>query len=90
MVKGTARQVVVVKSPDKKLFEQAIFFLYEDALEKHGVGERELLDEARRIADGYVAPRTPKKARARLLPLLWTLLGGGLATAIWLLASLCL
>ena len=33
MVKGVTRQVVVVKSPDPKLFEQAIFLLREEALE---------------------------------------------------------
>ena len=32
MVKGISRQVIVVRSPDPKLFEQAIFILREDAL----------------------------------------------------------
>ena len=36
MVKGTTRQVVLVKSPDPQLFEQAIFILRENALENHG------------------------------------------------------
>ena len=31
MVKGVTRQVIVVKSPDPKLFEQAIFIMREDA-----------------------------------------------------------
>ena len=31
MVKGISRQVIVVHSPDPKLFEQAIFILKEDA-----------------------------------------------------------
>ena len=34
MVKGVTRQVVVVKSPDPKLFEQAIFLLREEALDQ--------------------------------------------------------
>lgn len=34
MVKGISRQVIVVRSPDPKLFEQAIFILREDALGK--------------------------------------------------------
>ena len=41
MVKGNTRQVIVVKSPDPKLFEQAIFLLREDALEKQGLTRRE-------------------------------------------------
>ena len=45
MVKGISRQVILVHSPDKKLFEQAIFILREDARE---VTEGELLREAER------------------------------------------
>ena len=37
MVRGNTRQVIVVKSPDGKLFEQAFFLLREDALEHSGV-----------------------------------------------------
>ena len=33
MIKGINRQVIVVKSPDPRLFEEAIFLLREDALE---------------------------------------------------------
>ena len=32
MVKGISRQVIVVQSPEPKIFEQAIFILKEDAL----------------------------------------------------------
>ena len=35
MVKGISRQVIVVHSPDPKLFEQAIFILKDNAV---GVG----------------------------------------------------
>ena len=45
MVKGVSRQVIVVQSPDPKLFEQAIFILKEDAAQ--GVTEEMLLREAR-------------------------------------------
>ena len=31
MVKGISRQVILVHSPDPKLFEQAIFILRDDA-----------------------------------------------------------
>ena len=43
MVKGVSRQVIVVHSPDRKLFEQAIFILKEDA---KGVTDEELMKEA--------------------------------------------
>ena len=37
MVKGVSRRVVVVKSPDPKIFEQAIFIIREDFFERSGV-----------------------------------------------------
>lgn len=40
MVKGISRQVIVVRSPDPKLFEQAIFILRENALGKDGMSDR--------------------------------------------------
>ncbi|MBQ3356652.1 MAG: hypothetical protein IJG45_06000 [Oscillospiraceae bacterium] len=86
MVKGTARQVVVVKSPDQKLFEQAIFLLREDALER-GVGERELLEEARRIADKSV-PHTPAKKRRMLPPLFWMGMGASVVSVAWLISAI--
>ena len=45
MVKGITRQVIVVQSPEKKLFEQAIFILREDACD---VTDDMLLQEARK------------------------------------------
>ena len=52
MVKGISRQVIVVHSPDPKLFEQAIFIVRNDAAGK-GVTSRELVEEARRVARDY-------------------------------------
>lgn len=49
MVKGISRQVIVVQSPDPKLFEQAIFILRDDAVGQTGVTDEELLKEANRI-----------------------------------------
>ena len=45
MVKGISRQIILVHSPEKKLFEQAIFILRDDAKE---VTEEMLLKEAER------------------------------------------
>ena len=44
MVKGISRQVIVVHSPDPKLFEQAIFILKEDAAQ-NGVTDEALLKD---------------------------------------------
>ncbi len=88
MVKGNTRQVIVVKAPDTKLFEQAIFLLREDALEKNGVGERELLEEARRVADGYAAQRITPKRRRKLTPICWSAIGALPVGLAWCLSYL--
>ena len=45
MVKGISRQVIVVQSPEPKLFDQAIFILNENAVGE-GITEDVLLKEA--------------------------------------------
>ena len=57
MVQGVSRQVMVVRSPDPRFFEQAIFIVKEDAFKK-GVTADEVLQEARRAADGYLRKNT--------------------------------
>ena len=49
MVKGISRQVIVVHSPDPKLFEQAIFILKDGAIGQEGVTNESLLREADRL-----------------------------------------
>ncbi len=53
MVKGVARQVILVRSPDRRLFEQAIFIVREQA-SLSGVEPDQILEEARRAADSYI------------------------------------
>lgn len=52
MVKGTNRRVIVVKSPDPRIFEEAIFILREDYIK--GSSPERLLEEARRAAGEYL------------------------------------
>ena len=54
MVKGVSRQVIVVQSPGEELFDQAIFILKDEAVEK-GVTDEVLLKQAQQ------AIRTGKK-----------------------------
>ena len=73
VVKGTARRVIVVRSPDPNVFEEAIFLVKEDYMRSPGVTQTQLLDEARRAAAGYVGrvsaakkktePRKTKRTR---------------------------
>lgn len=55
MVKGVSRRVIVVDSPDPRIFEQAIFILPTDG---GGVSSRQLVDEAVRIARSYARGQT--------------------------------
>lgn len=57
MVKGMARRIVLVKSPDKRIFEEAIFILREDALRESGVTAEDILTEACRVARQYTLGR---------------------------------
>ena len=59
MVKGTTRQVLVLRPQESDLFEQAIFLLREEALEQHGVTEQALLEEALRLAAAPPHPGFP-------------------------------
>ena len=54
MVKGMSRKVVVIKSPDKKIFEEAIFIVKEDLFKRSGVSTAEVINEAQRVASEYV------------------------------------
>ena len=87
MVKGVSRRVIVVKSPDPKLFEQAIFIMREDALQGEGVTAEKVLAEARQAADRYVR-RNSRWGRglSKVPPAGWVAAGAVLATTVWSLA----
>lgn len=82
MVKGISRQVIVVHSPDPKLFEQAIFILKDEAVSQ-GVTEEALLKEARLIAN-----RPVKKHRLSLYGPVWACGGAMVTGLVWLVTSL--
>ena len=52
VVKGVSKRVIVVKSPDPKIFEQAIFIVREDYPGQTGISERELMRQAREAVSG--------------------------------------
>lgn len=80
MVKGVSRQVILVQSPDRKLFEQAIFILRDDAPQQ-GITEEMLLREARQAIRG--GRRQPAVAPGPV----WAC-GGALVTGlVWLLTA---
>ena len=84
MVKGISRRVIVVRSPDPKFFEQAVFFLREDALHQEGVTADQVVSEAKRVAAGYIR-RSKSDRRSRRVPsgAKWCALGVAGASLIW-------
>lgn len=83
MVKGISRQVIVVHSPDPKLFEQAIFILKDEAVAE-GITDEQLLKEAKRLM------RSPGSGTSRGFlsggPV-WAAMGAALTGVIWLITA---
>ena len=85
MVKGISRQVIVVHSPDPKLFEQAIFILKEDAVGTEGVTDAVLIAEANRLIKNSGSDR-----RRKLLYYgpVWAVFGAVLTGIAWVVTVL--
>ena len=87
MVKGTTRRVIVIKSPDPRLFDEAIFIVKDDAL-RGGVTERTILMEAQQVADRYVKQNLRQKRRFKLPPIAFIGIGTLITATVWILCSL--
>ncbi|MCD8146968.1 MAG: translation initiation factor 2 [Clostridiales bacterium] len=92
MVKGISRRVIVVRSPDPRFFEQAIFLMKEDALHAQGVTAEQVVNEARQAAAGYLRrtsdPKGWRQPSARLPWWVWFALGACAVGLVWLIFSL--
>lgn len=86
MVKGTSKRIVVVKSPDPRVFEQAIFIVREDFLHRCGAEPRRVLREAQEVADEYVraAVAAPRSFFRRIPPAVFAAAGALLVAGAWL------
>ena len=82
MVKGISKQVILVRPPEPRLFEQAIFILREGAEPKDAT-EEALLKEAR-IAASY--PRAEKKQKMQCV--LCCAGGAAVTSVLWLISML--
>ena len=85
MVKGISRQVIVVQSPEPKLFEQAIFILKDSAIGKDGVTDEALLKEAKALMRSSAGAR---KRRLSLYGPVWACGGAMLTGILWVLTLL--
>ena len=84
MVKGISRQVIVVQSPEPKMFEQAIFILNDDAVGE-GITDEALLKEAQQAIRGYDKPS--RKRHFYLYGAFWAAGGALLTGLVWLLSA---
>lgn len=87
MVKGISRRVIVVRAPDPRFFDQAIFLMKEDALHQEGVTAEQVVEEARRVAAGYIRRNAERVPNARWYDRLprqaWFLLGALAVGLAW-------
>ena len=80
VVKGTSKRVVVVRSPDPKIFEEAIFIVREDFARQGG--RINALKEAQQAASAYIRGAASRSGRRfRLGPLIWAFVGALLSAA---------
>ena len=87
MVKGVTRRVVVVRAPDQKYFEQAIFLLREEA-ESPDPPEEQVLKQAQAVADAYLLRTSPwARWRRAWVPALAAWAGGAGASLLWWVGS---
>jgi len=82
MVKGTSRQIILVDSPDRELFDQAIFILKDGGKE---VSDEALLREAKRLVG---TNRGDKRPSDLLRGACWTLVGALFTAALWLFSAM--
>ena len=83
MVKGISKQVIVVQSPEPKMFEQAIFILKDEAVEK-GITEEALLQEAQSI----IRPGYGRKRKLYLYGPIWACGGAVLTGVLWAVCAI--
>lgn len=86
MVRGVSRRVIVVKNPDPKIFEQAIFIIREDFFDKSGMGADHVVRQAQKVADSYIRSTTGRTGRllSRLPAPFFAAAGAVAAGVAWL------
>lgn len=86
LIKGVSRRVIVVRSPDRRFFEEAIFIVREGAMSASGVTADQVVEEARRVADDFVR-KSRNKWYHRIPAPGYVALGAALSTALWWLGQ---
>ena len=90
VVKGISKRIIVVPSPDPKIFEQAIFIVREDFVGETGVSEKELLRQARQAANSYLhsGVSRPGKVLPRLRGMMYAVAGAAATALAWVMVAM--
>jgi len=85
VVKGTTKRVIVVKSPNPEVFEQAIFIVREGYTPENGTASDEVLKEAERVADEYIKGSLGTRGLlARIPPPVFAVVGAAITGIAWM------
>jgi len=85
VVKGTTRRVIVIKTPDPRYFEEAIFIVKED-VNVSGVAAADVLKEAETVAKQFVKTKGKKPGiHKKIAPLAYLAIGAVLSAVTMLL-----
>ena len=87
MVKGLSRRVVVIKSPDPMVFEEAIFIV-KDIPPGKGITQDKIVKEAQNVANQYINSNVRKNIWSKLPPQAFALIGAAVTGAVWLISTL--
>lgn len=85
MVKGTTRRVIVIKSPDRHLFDEAIFIVREDMAS--GVTGDDILKEAQEVAGKYIKRHVKRNPFSKFPAPLFALIGAAVTALIWFVSQ---
>jgi len=90
MVKGISKRIIVVKSPDPRIFEQAIFIVREDYMGQTGVSQAQLMRQARQAAGSYLHPGAGSGGRVWpwLRGMLYASAGAAAAALAWVMVQM--
>jgi len=89
LVKGVTRRVIVIKSPDQRIFEEAIFIIREEVLKNGGVTAEDVVSEACRVATVYMKRHAGGKEKLKYLWPAVLVASGAVMTALgWLIVTI--
>ena len=89
MVKGISKQVIVVRSPDAELFDQAIFILKDR--QAADVSDEQLLRQANQAVERYARTSFSRSRLGRpraMPPALYTAIGAAATALVWAVTTL--